>query len=63
MDEWQTGEPPKQGWYDCEVDGEEMTLQWFVCKINPRKRYWKTKDGRSVTGTVKWFGEPSATVW
>lgn len=60
---WQTGEPPKQGWYDCEVDGEEMTLQWWICKMNPRKRYWKTKDGRSVTGTVKWFGEPSASVW
>ena len=60
---WQTGEPPAQGWYDCEVGGEEVTLQWWICKMNPRKRYWKTKDGRSVTGEVKWIGEPSASVW
>lgn len=63
MMEWNRGEPPRQGWYDCMLNGEEMPLQWWICQINPRKRHWKDRTGayRDFDGEVLWTGEARAT--
>ena len=65
MNEWNTGEPPREGWYDCILNGVEMPLQWWVCKINAKKRHWKDEHGayREVEGEVRWTGEARATMW
>ena len=51
---YQKGEPPKQGYYyDCiDKDGNEVRLQWFVCSLNAKKRYYKTGMGWEYFGTV-----------
>ncbi len=59
-DYWETGnifrkgEPPKQGYYyDClDKDGNEVRLQWFVCQLNAKKRYYKTAMHWEYFGTV-----------
>lgn len=60
MDEYKSGQPKKPGWYDVLRDGEDDRLQWFICMLNPKKRYWKDKDGNVVSGDIKWCGEPEA---
>lgn len=63
--EWNDGEPPEQGWYDCLQNGEEKRLQWWICKTNPRKRHWKNTLGHYVEfdGPVCWTGKASASMW
>ena len=64
MDEWKSGEPPAQGWYDVQVNGKDDRLQWWICVLNPRKRRWKDQDGNYIIGQeIKWTGQPSATYW
>lgn len=63
MDEWKEGQPKKQGWYDCKIGEEETRLQWWICQLNPRKRYWKDENGQPVKDKVLWTGEPSARIW
>lgn len=62
---WHKEEPPKQGWYDCMLNGEEMRLQWWICQMNPKKRHWKDGTGayRDFEGQVYWIGEPSVSMW
>lgn len=62
MDEYKSGQPPKPGWYDCLIDGEEEDrLQWWICVMNPKKRHWKNAKGEYMDAhDVKWFGNPSA---
>ena len=60
---WSSGEPPCVGWYDCLIDGEEEDrLQWWICRMNPRKRHWKDINGNwiDVAHKVQWTGEASA---
>lgn len=58
MNEWCTGDPPKVGWYDVLLDGEEDRLQWWVCMMNPRKRHWKNAMGEYMDGhDIRWTGE------
>lgn len=63
--EWNEGEPPAEGWYDCMQNGEELRLQWWICKTNHRKKHWKNNLGHyvEVDGKVYWTGKPSATMW
>lgn len=62
--EWHKGFPPKQGWYDCLVNGEEDRLRYKHCDINRTDRWIRT-DGEyeSLTAKVEWTGEPSASPW
>lgn len=48
MDEWHRGQPNRKGWYDCRLDGEEMRLYFFICELNPRKRYWNDETGARI---------------
>ncbi len=63
MIEWHTKEPPAEGWYDCLLNGEELPLRWWVCKMNPRKRHWVDSAGayREFDGAVQWTGSARAT--
>ena len=64
MDEYRSGEPKRAGWYDVLIDGEDDRLQWFVCVMNPKKRYWKDRDGNVIQKKdIKYIGEPSASYW
>ena len=58
MDEWKSGPPPKQGWYDCRIDGdEEDRLQLWVCVMNPKKKHWKNRRGEYMDQhKIEWFG-------
>ena len=62
---WNRGEPPQQAWYDCRKDGEEVRLRWWVCMVNPRRRYWRDQNGAFAgwAQDIEWTGEGSATVW
>lgn len=61
MEEYQSGEPPRPGWYDCLInDEEEDRLQWWVCVMNPRRKRWKDIRGQYVEGNVKWAGKATA---
>lgn len=65
-DIWNEGEPPSEGWYDCLKDGEELRLQWWICKVNHKKRHWKNEQGGYedvVGGKIYWTGQPSASIW
>lgn len=46
--EWHTGKPNKKGWYDCRLDGEPMRLYFFICEMNPKKRYWNDETGSRI---------------
>lgn len=63
--EWHKGEPPRQGWYDCLLDGEDIRLRWWICQMNPKKRHWIDEQGayRELDGQVEWTGEPSASAF
>lgn len=63
--EWNEGEPPAEGWYDCLLNGEELRLCWWICKIDRRKRHWKNELGhyKDSEGKVFWTGSPSASMW
>lgn len=63
MPEWRTDQPNKMGWYDCEVNGEDRRLLFWICQLNPKKRFWKDELGQRVNAAVKWTGEPSARRW
>lgn len=65
MDEWISGEPRQAGWYDVLIDDkEEDRLQWFVCVMNPRKKYWKDRNGTPIKDCdIKWTGRASASYW
>lgn len=65
-EQWNSGEPPTQGWYDCRLpDGEELPLRWWICQMNHRKRYWKDIKGvtRGFSSDVEWTGEVRASAW
>lgn len=53
------GEPPTQGWYDCiDQDGNDCRLRWWICQVNPRRRFWKNEKDEKV-GTaedITWTG-------
>ena len=51
-----SGEPKQKGYYRCLVDDEEiMDLYYFICELNPRKRYWVMPDGSQIPSSeVKW---------
>lgn len=57
---WKEGDPKQVGWYDCIIDDrDEDTLYWWVCQMNPRKRYWKNRKGEPLKGrNIKWTGKP-----
>lgn len=48
MEKWHKGQPDKKGWYNCRLDGEEMRLYFFICELNPRKRYWNDETGARI---------------
>ena len=54
--QYNTGTPNKKGWYKVLIDGEiEMSLYFFICELNPRKRYWVMEDGSPLTDSdVLW---------
>lgn len=54
--QYREGEPPCKGWYHCLIDDElEMKLYFFICELNPRKRYWAMPDGSQLSpDEVKW---------
>lgn len=54
MDEWKTGTPDHKGWYDCRIDGEEMRLYFFICELNPHRRYWNDENGNRIDEEVEW---------
>lgn len=54
MDGWKTGTPDTKGWYDCRIDGEEMKLYFFICELNPKRRYWNDEHGNRIDEEVEW---------
>lgn len=65
-EQWKTGEPPAQGWYDCRLkDGTEVRLRWWICVMNPKKRYWKDTQGttRGFSYDIEWCGDPGVSAW
>ena len=58
MDEWHKGLPDKKGWYRCRLDGEEMRLYFFICELNPRKRYWNDETGARIDDDEIEWKEP-----
>lgn len=47
--QYKSGTPDRKGWYHVLIDGEiEMTLYFFICELNPRKRYWCMEDGSQL---------------
>ena len=54
--QYKSGTPDRKGWYKVLIDGEiEMTLYFFICELNPRKRYWVMEDGSQLTDAdVMW---------
>jgi hypothetical protein len=48
--QFKSGTPKEKGYYDCLVDDqEEMRLYFFICSLNPRKRYWVLPDGSQIS--------------
>lgn len=48
--QYKSGTPDRKGWYKVLIDGEiEMTLYFFICELNPRKRYWVMPDGSQLS--------------
>ena len=44
--QYKPGTPDRKGHYQVLIDGElETTLYFFICELNPRKRYWVDADG------------------
>jgi len=57
MEGWHHGFPPRKGWYKCRLDGEEMRLYFFICEMNPRKKYWNDETGARIDDEdIEWFG-------
>lgn len=54
-DKWRMGQPNRKGWYQCRLDGEEIRLYFFICELNPKKRYWHDTQGRRVDEDVEWL--------
>lgn len=55
---YRDGWPEKVGWYDCEVDGEELRLRHWICSISGRHE-WIRPDGSYVpkAKAVRWYGD------
>lgn len=50
LQSFKSGDPKKKGYYKCLVDDEEiMDLYFFICELNPRKRYWVMSDGSQLS--------------
>lgn len=48
--QFKSGTPQTKGHYQCLVDDEEeMELYFFICELNPRKRYWVLPDGSQIS--------------
>lgn len=54
---WYKGYPNKKGWYKCKIDGIEMRLYFFICELNPKKRYWVDETMGQIPDEVEWFDE------
>ena len=47
--QYKPGTPDRKGYYQCLIDDEEeMQLYFFICDLNPRKRYWVLPDGSQI---------------
>lgn len=58
MEEWNTGYPKQQGWFDVKIDGEYDRAQHWVCSISG-KHHWKSLNGEylEVFHRIEWTGE------
>lgn len=54
--QWNTGKPPRKGWYQCRIDGIEIKLYCFICELNPRKWYWVDETQARISDEVEWLG-------
>ena len=62
-DEWKTGWPNQQGWFDVLVDGELDRLRHWVCIMNGRHE-WIDVDGAYIRDQeVQWTGKASASYY
>ena len=54
--QWNTGRPPRKGWYQCRIDGIEIKLYCFICELNPRRWYWVDETQAQIDDEVEWLG-------
>lgn len=53
LDEYNDGYPPKKGWYDVLVEGEETRLLYYHCDMR-NDDVWVDDTGERVWSIVKW---------
>lgn len=52
---WNKGFPNRKGWYQCRIDGIEIRLYFFICELNPKKRYWVDETQAQISDEVEWL--------
>lgn len=58
-EQWFTGFPNQQGWFDVLIDGELDRARHWICSMSGRHE-WVDVDGAYIRGKeVLWTGEPS----
>ena len=51
---YHSGYPLTEGYYDCLVEGEEIRLYHFICKINGKHK-WYLSRREEYRGEVLWM--------
>lgn len=57
-EKYRDGFPKLPGWYDCDVEGVQMRLKFYVCTVS-RKPHWLDNDGNYIETMyhVRWRPE------